>query len=479
MRVPRVLVASAVLFASAEALQAQAQDPIAKLEAARDADPQNVAALRSLGIAYFKRDRFTDASTVLEHARSLAPTDGLIALYAGMSAEGIPNYTVAREAYHQYLALPRPRFSLRRRRTETQVRNRLIVLAREESIERAKAAIAAEAQLSATPGDLRTIAVPAMKYSGPNADQLAPLERGLAELVITDLAKSKQLVVVERDRMQAIADEIQLGASGNVDDASAVRAGHLIQAGRLVNGNILEAGTSLTLSSSVVTVATAAFSAPAQLTDGLDKFFDLQKALVFRIFDQLQITLTDEERAAVAQHPTRNFDAFVLYSRGLMAADAGLYEDAFRLFNQARALDPGFTSAATKASLAQAAVAGSQVSAATLESSLPSAERTVVTNSAAGVAVPLAPVTPPLSPLTALSAVGSFLQLPPVAASPLGSTLAMTSQAVNPPMVSPLTGIARGVTSAATPNVDFVSSFLGFDRVFVLPIVFPVLVLVP
>lgn len=475
MRTSRLISAFMLLVIAPEMVRAQDADPIAALEAARDANPQNVSSLRTLGIAYYKKERFADASAVLEQARVLAPKERVIALYAGMSAERIPNYTVARSAYNQYLAIPRSRLAFRARRTDTQVRNRLIVLAREESIERAKAAIAAEAELSARPGDLKTIAVPAMKYSGPHPEELSPLERGLAELVITDLAKSKQLVLVERDRMQALADEIQLSASERVDSATAVRAGQLIQAGRLVNGNIIEAGTALTLSSSVVTVATAQFSSPAQVTDGLEKFFDLQKELVFRIFDQLQVQLTDEERAAVGMKQTTNFDAFMLYSRGLVAIDAGKYEEAFRLFNQASAIDPGFSSAAARASLAQAATAGSQVTSTMLEASLPPADRGIVTSSVAGVIAPPVPAAPPLLLLAGLpGAISSVIRLPAVPPSPIGSTLSATAQSVNPPTVSALTSLGRRATQQGASGLELASGVLGFDRVLLVQLYVPV-----
>jgi hypothetical protein len=246
----------------------------------------------------------------------------------------------------------------------------------------------------------------------------------------------------------------------------------------LVNGSIIEAGTALTLSSSVVTVATAQFSSPAQVTDGLDRFFDLQKELVFRIFDQLQVQLTDEERAAVGMKQTTNFDAFVLYSRGLVAADAGKYEEAFRLFNQASAIDPGFSSAAARASFAQAATVGSQVTSTMLEASLPPADRGIVTSSAAGVIAPVIPVAPPLLLFAGLPAIPSALRLPPVPPSPLGSTLMTTSQSLNPPMVSPLTSIGRRAAQGQTSGVEGASSTLGFDRVVLVNFFVPVPVFV-
>lgn len=464
-----VFTAGLALVAGTPSLvRAQSAEAIARFEAARQADPSNVAALRSLGVAYYKGERFAEASAVLEQARKLDAKDRVSALYAGLSAERIPDYAAARSAYDQYLSIKRPFYDLRSRRTKEQVRNRLLAIAREEMIVRAKAAVAAEATLSTTPGDLRTIAVPAMKYSGPNVEELAPLERGLAELVITDLGKSSQLVLVERDRMQALADEIQLGASGRVDAASAVRAGHLIQAGRLVNGSIVQGGEALTLSTSIVIVATAELSAPVEVSGGVERFFDMQKQLVFGLFDKLGVTLTAEERAAIGEQQTRNFDAFLLYSRGLVAADAGQYAAASELFKQSHALDPAFRAAATQASFAEAALAGTRVSSTTLEASLPRADRAVVSNVAASVAGVAPPVAPPLPLLAAIPGLSSIPRLPAVPPSPLGSTLAMTAQSVNPPMVTPLSNAVSRAQPPSAPLINPINNLFGASGVFTL-----------
>lgn len=465
MRITRHFFLLALLVGAATSARAQTPEAIARLEAARTAEPENVAALRSLGIAYYKKDRFAEASTVLEQARKLAPKDRVSALYAGMSAEKVPDFITARAAYDQYLGIRRPWYSLRGRRTATQVRNRLVALSRDESIARAKAAVAAEAELSATPGDPRTVAVPALKYSGPDAATLAPLERGLAELIITDLSKSKQLTLVERDRMQALADEIQLGATGAVDPNSAVRAGHLIQAGRLVNGSIVQGGTALTLSTSIVTVADANISAPADVTGEQDTFFDMQKELVFKIFDQLGVRLTDEERAAVAQKQTSNFDAFMLYSRGLVASDAGLFSQAASLFSQASALDPSFLSAASQASLATSAVAGAAVTPLGIEAALPAGEASIISAAVQGVVPPLIP------PMMLIPGVPSVLKLPGVPAGPIGGTLGMTAMNLNPPSVSNITNTAMRGLQPFAPNIDPSSAISGGDRLLMFQVI--------
>lgn len=434
MRLVRPLMALVLLALAAPVAGAQRGDPINRLEQARARSPRSVAALRALGVAYFKANRFAEARTVLDQARQLDPRDGVSALYAGLAAEKLQDFTGAKAAYNSYLQ------NGRSRRTRTELQERLVAMARGESIALAKAAVANEARLSQSPGDRRTIAVPPLKFSGPDAEQYAPLERGLAELIITDLGRSSQLTIVERDRMQAIADEIALGASDRTDASSAARAGKLLQAGRLVSGTIVQGGDQLTLSSSIVEVSTSALSAPASVTNNVDAFFALQKQLVFRIFDQLGIVLTPAERQLVDRQATTNLNAFLAYSRGLQAADDGRFEDAARFFDNARTLDPGFGAAAARFGAAQAAAAGAQVTAATLQSGLTGAEAQAVTGAENGV----------------VSAVGGGLT----------NTLTNVAQTVNPPAVAPIsntTVVVTQIQQEPPPNRDAPSNTGGTD----------------
>ncbi|MBX3174555.1 MAG: tetratricopeptide repeat protein [Gemmatimonadaceae bacterium] len=430
MRIQRVLLVLSLLALAAPAAKAQRSDPIARLEAARAANPRNVAALRALGVAYYKAQRYADARTVLDQARQLDPRDGVSALYAGLSAEQLQDYTGARNAYDSYLRVGRTR------RVRNQIRERLVAMSAAEAEAAAKAAVANEARLSQTPGNPRTIAVPPFKFEGPDAEQLAPLERGLADLVITDLSRSSQLTIVERDRMQALADEIALGQSGRVDSSSAVRAGRLMQAGRLVNGSMIQGGNELTLASRIVDVSTSQLTAPVQVTNSLDNIFAMQKQLVFQIFDQLGVTLTPAERQLVDRQATSNLNAFLAYSRGLQASDDGRFEDASRFFDEARGLDPGFGAASARFNAAQAAMAGAQISTANIESSLSgSSEGQQVAAAERGIAD---------APL-------------------IENTLRNTVQDVNPPTVSPISNTNRPSGSPAAPQRDPTSTTTGTD----------------
>jgi TolB-like protein len=197
---------------------------------------------------------------------------------------------------------------------------------------------------------------------------LRPLERGFAELVATDLSRSSQLTVVERDRLQALLAELRIAQEAD----SGRRVGRMLQAGRLVGGNIVQLGTDQLRANafllSVQTTQTQGSGATDQ--QAVDQLFTLEKNIVFRLFTDMGITLTTAERNAIEQRPTRSLAAFLAYSRGLEAQDAARFDEAARFYNNAIRLDPGFRPAQQKGQEMRSIVAGNNVTASSIESGL-------------------------------------------------------------------------------------------------------------
>ena len=322
----------------------QGVDPaaLAKLETQRKAQPNSASVLRALGIAYYKAGRISDARQTLAEAARLNPKDGTTALYAGLAAEQAGDLTAARDAYSSYLTYGRTQ------RVRAQLRGRLAVITQKELEQAAKAALVNEAQLSTQPGDERTIAVMPFRFSGTDSS-LKPLERGIADLLVTDLSHSKALTIVERERMQAIIDELQLAQSGRAEGATAVRAGKLIRAGRVVQGSLTQLPQqSLRIDAAVVNATTSQASGAASGDDKLDEIFSLEKKIAFNLFDAMGVTLSAAERKAIEQRPTKSLAAFLAYSSGLMAQDAGNLDDARRYYQDAVRADPAFRGAAQR-----------------------------------------------------------------------------------------------------------------------------------
>lgn len=412
---------SLALAAGCASVQLTPQASIAKLEQQRAADPKSVAVLRALGIQYYKQQRYAEARAALTEAASMAPTDGVVALYLGLSAEGANDLPAAKAAYASYLKVGRTQ------RVRAQLEARLAAMQRRELQDAAKSAVQREATISATPGSKTTVAVMPFSFTGADST-LKPLERGFAELLTTDLSRVKVLTVVDRSRLQAILDEIKLQRTAAVDSTTVVRAGKLIQAGTLVQGSILQTGDRLRADAALVSVATSQVSATPNDEQALARLFEIEKIIAIRLIDALAPgQMTVAERNAIEQRPTKSLQAFLAYSQGLQYEDQGRFDDASRAYGNAARIDPNFGAASRKSVETRTLAVGNAVNSTSVEAGLKgSAEGAVVTAATQGSA-------------TSSTAGG-------------GGTAQAAAEQLNPSTISAAT--SGTTTSAGTPQHD-------------------------
>ncbi len=327
---------------------------IPSLEAEKSQHPHDANTLARLGVAYFKAGRYEDARPVLDSAVAYDSASGVAEIYLGMTAEQQGDFATARAAYSRFIAVSGSG------ELKATAQERLSLVGRRQLEYQARQALAHEADFAQMPPESNTVAVMPFNYTGTDTT-IQPLGRGLAQLLVTDLAKSRQIRVLERERMQAMVDEMKLSDSAQVDPSTAVRSGHLLRAADVVQGSLSSLpGNQLRVDTKVVDVTSAAVKASAGTQDQLDRLFDLEKALAFRVFNNLGIQLSPAEQEAINQRPTQNVQAFLAYSRGLVAQDRGDFGAAEADFNQAAVLDPGFQAAVQGAATAGQLSAASQ-----------------------------------------------------------------------------------------------------------------------
>jgi TolB-like protein len=178
---------------------------------------------------------------------------------------------------------------------------------------------------------------------------IAPLAYGLADLLLADLSTSRQLVVVDRARLDVLVREIRLGGSGLVDDATAPRVGRLVGARRLVLGTLASTTDGrLRIDARLADVPTGRVQPVVTGSTPLADVIAAEKELAFRIFDQLGVTLTPAERAAIELRPTRNLAALLAYGRAVRFEVEGRYDLAAREYERAVQLDPDFARAGAR-----------------------------------------------------------------------------------------------------------------------------------
>jgi tetratricopeptide (TPR) repeat protein len=164
-----------------------------------------------------------------------------------------------------------------------------------------------------------------------------------------------------------------------------VRAGKILQAGRLVQGSILQQGQQLRVDAAVIEVPTTQIAGSTNDDQALDQLFTLERNIALGLFQQLGITLTTTQRNAIEQRPTRSLAAFLSYSRGLVEEDQGRYDEANRYYQNAVRIDPGFGPAQQKTEQMQSIINSQQVTTQQIEQGLRgSAEGQIVQQAIAG-----------------------------------------------------------------------------------------------
>jgi TolB-like protein len=214
--------------------------------------------------------------------------------------------------------------------------------------EEARAAIARERAMRTTSLPARTVGVTPLRLASPDT-AIAPLAYGLADLLLADLATSRQLVVVDRVRLDVLVREIRLAGRGLVDSASAPRVGRLVGARQLVLGTLAaQPDGRLRIDARLADVTTGRVQSVVTGSSPLTEILDAEKELAFRLLAQLGVTLTPAERAAIALRPTRDLSALLAHGRAVRFETEGRYDQAAREYARALQLDPDFARAGAR-----------------------------------------------------------------------------------------------------------------------------------
>jgi TolB-like protein len=183
---------------------------------------------------------------------------------------------------------------------------------------------------SARAADRRpTVAVLYFDYAGKD-EEMALLRKGLAQMLISDLSAIDSIRLVERDRLEEVLAELELGRSGKIDPATAARVGKLLGARYMVLGGYFELRGALRVDARVVEVETGRVLQSVGVTGKPDDFLAVEQALATDLTSILARQLKTAAPAAPrVKRPARlSTRVAVLYSQALAQADRGQKEQA-------------------------------------------------------------------------------------------------------------------------------------------------------
>ena len=289
-----------------------------------------------IGIVFDRIQRYDTAAKILGMVVQKDPTFGKALFYLGLSHEGLGRDEEALRIYQEYsqLAPLDPYRQVLVGRKDYLVRR---IITREIQM-----ALRKESELALTEFPEKSLAV--LYFLSLSEDkQWEPLQKGIAEMLVTDLSQIEELKVVERLRLQFLMDELRLGPEGLTDEGTAPRLGKLLGTRNLIKGSFMVTPSmKLTLDAGVFAVGSLGPPAMNNFDGNLTRLFQMEKELVLRILDYFKIEISPEKREKLIQIPTQNLVAFLSYCNGLDAWDRGDFRAASSFFQEALRLDPQF-----------------------------------------------------------------------------------------------------------------------------------------
>ena len=127
-------------------------------------------------------------------------------------------------------------------------------------------------------------------------DKLDPLKKGLADMLITEMSKIKSPRVVERQRIQSVVEELNLGEMDLVDKDTVQKMGKLLDAKVLLLGGFSNLfGDKLRIDARIVSTETGLTLKEEEETGDLDEVLTMVKSLVKKVSNGLEIKLSKVE----------------------------------------------------------------------------------------------------------------------------------------------------------------------------------------
>jgi TolB-like protein len=217
-------------------------------------------------------------------------------------------------------------------------------------------AVAVPSLVAAQGGSKPTVAVLYFNNSAIGAAnvELQPLSKGIADMLIGELAANPNIRVVERDQIQKVLDEQQLSTEGKVDGESAVKVGKLVGAHYMVTGGfVTDRSGRMRFTARVFNTETSQIIFPAAggpngvVNGKIDDFMDLVVQLAAKINDGAKLPAMPARVGEARKEAAKKvpYEAIALYSKGLAAKDAGNKAEAVTLFRKSLDKFPAFDKA--------------------------------------------------------------------------------------------------------------------------------------
>ncbi len=180
---------------------------------------------------------------------------------------------------------------------------------------------------------------------GQDKENFDALQKGIAGMLISELAANPGARVVERDAIEKLLAEQNLGAAGKVTPETAAKVGKLVGARYVITGAFIDFYGDFRLDARLVNVETSEIVKVESDRMQRDHLFDIIRAVASRLMKDTNLPPLPRQSSEQRMNRQVPTEALTFYSKALLYQDRGQKDKAVEMYQRALAVFPEYTEA--------------------------------------------------------------------------------------------------------------------------------------
>ena len=183
---------------------------------------------------------------------------------------------------------------------------------------------------------------------GQDKENFEALEKGIAGMLISELAQNPAARIVDRSSVQRLLDEQNLGKDGRADAATAAKIGKLVGARYMVMGSFVDLYGRFRVDARIVDVETSEILKVVRSDPKYEKreeLFKLLQTVAERLMAETKLPALTAEMSRAVRARNVPTEALTYYSRALLYQDRGDKTKAAEFYKKAIDVFPDYAEA--------------------------------------------------------------------------------------------------------------------------------------
>jgi len=181
---------------------------------------------------------------------------------------------------------------------------------------------------------------------GQDKENFDALQKGIAGMLISELAQNPAARVVEREDIQKLLEEQSLATAGRVDPQTAAKVGKLVGARYVVLGTFIDFYGDFRVDARLVNVETSEIVKVESDRMQRDHLYDIIRAVAGKLMKDASLPPLPKQASDQRMSRQVPTEALTYYSRALLYQDRGQRDKAVAMYEQAIAVFPDYSEAA-------------------------------------------------------------------------------------------------------------------------------------